>query len=73
VSMLIGRTVRVVEAPLDAVVSTMTSFGMSTNFAQLYRELYGCIVSGSFKWESGKDPVRGKTTLAEALRPLMGA
>jgi uncharacterized protein YbjT (DUF2867 family) len=68
---LIGRSVQVVEAPLDAVVPTFTSFGMSTNIAELFRELYTCIASGRFAWESGGEPVRGKTTIAQALEPLL--
>jgi uncharacterized protein YbjT (DUF2867 family) len=72
VSGLVGRSVQVVEAPLDAVVPTFTSFGMSADFAGLFRELYACIRSQRFAWEGrGAEGVRGKTTIAQALEPLL--
>jgi uncharacterized protein YbjT (DUF2867 family) len=71
-SQRIGRQVQVVEAPLDAVVPTFTSFGMSTNIAELFRELYACIASGRMTWEGGSaEAVRGEVTLAQALEPLL--
>lgn len=72
VGQLLGRTIRVAEAPLEAVVPTFTNFGMSTHFAELFRELYECIRSGKFGWEGGAaELVRGKTTLADALKPYV--
>jgi uncharacterized protein YbjT (DUF2867 family) len=71
---LLGRSVRVAEAPLDAIVPTFTSFGMSENFAGLFRELYACIRSDRFVWEGGSaEAVRGKTSIGEALAPLLRA
>jgi uncharacterized protein YbjT (DUF2867 family) len=68
----LGREIRVIEAPLDAVVPTFTSFGMSANIAELFRELYACIASGRMTWEGGEaEGVRGKVTLAQALEPLL--
>jgi hypothetical protein len=73
VSQLLGRSVRVAETPLDAVVPTFTGFGMSTDIAQLFRELYAGIQSGRMQWEGGSaEAVRGKTSIAQALAPLLG-
>jgi uncharacterized protein YbjT (DUF2867 family) len=68
VSQLLGRSVSVAEAPLDAVVPTFTGFGMSSDVAQLFRELYAGIRSGHIRWEGGRAAaVRGKTSIAQAL------
>jgi uncharacterized protein YbjT (DUF2867 family) len=69
---LLGRSVRVAEAPLDAVVPTFTSFGLSTNIAELFREMYAGMASGRVRWEGGSaEAVRGTTSLARALEPLL--
>jgi uncharacterized protein YbjT (DUF2867 family) len=74
VGQLLGRSIRVAEAPLDAIVPTFTDLGMSANFAGLFRELYACIQSDRFAWEGGAaEAVRGKTSIAEALAPLLRA
>ena len=69
---LLGRTVTAVQAPLEAVVPTFTSFGVSQNVAELFRELNAGIASGRVAWEGTGETVRGKTTVKEALRPLLG-
>jgi uncharacterized protein YbjT (DUF2867 family) len=72
VGQLLGRSVSVAEAPLDAVVPTFTGFGMSTDIAQLFRELYAAIQSGRMQWEGGSaEAVRGKTSISQALAPLL--
>jgi uncharacterized protein YbjT (DUF2867 family) len=71
VSQLIGRPVKVAEAPLDAVVPTFTGFGMSKNIAELYRELNAGIISGHIAWEGTHENVRGKVGIAQALKPLL--
>lgn len=69
---VLGRTIRVAEAPLDAVVPTFTSFGMSANAAGLYRELYESALGGHLVWEGGKaEAVRGKTSIKDALAPML--
>ena len=68
---LLGRTVHVVEAPLDAVVPTFTSFGMSQQMAELYREMYASFIGG-ITWEGKGERVRGSTGVKEGLRAMLG-
>jgi uncharacterized protein YbjT (DUF2867 family) len=72
VSALLGRDVKVVNPPLDAVVPTFTSFGVSEAVAKLFREMYEGIASGHVSWEGrGAEAVRGKQTLQDTLRGLL--
>ena len=74
VSEILGRTVRVVEAPLDAVVPTFTSFGISEDVASLYREMYQGILSKTVAFEgAGAELVRGSETVLATLRPLLAS
>jgi uncharacterized protein YbjT (DUF2867 family) len=68
---LLGKPVKVVEAPLDAVVPTFTSFGASENIAALFREMYEGMASGKVAAEPGEH-VRGTTPLEVTLRSLLG-
>ena len=70
-SRILGKPVQVVEAPLDQVVPTFLSFGMSSNIAGLYRELYQASARGQLVPESGEH-VRGTTPLETTLRTLLG-
>lgn len=70
-SRILGKPVRVVQAPLDAVVPTFTSFGASENIAGLYREMYEGMASGKVTAEPGEH-VRGTTSLETTLRALLG-
>jgi uncharacterized protein YbjT (DUF2867 family) len=72
-SSVFGRPVQVAEAPLDAVVPTLTGFGISANFAALFRELYASIIDGTFAWEGSGESVRGKIDLETSLRKLANA
>lgn len=71
-SKILGRPVKAVAAPLEAVVPTFTSFGISENVAELYREMYQGIGSGRVAAEPGNEKVRGTTTVEETLRVLLG-
>jgi uncharacterized protein YbjT (DUF2867 family) len=72
VGRLLGRPVKVAEAPLEAVVPTFTSFGISENVAGLYREMYQAIRAGTLAWEGGRaEAVRGTTPLEAVLKPLL--
>lgn len=68
---ILGRPVKVVEAPLEALVPTFTSFGMSEYMAQLYREMTAAFIDGKVVWEGKGERVRGKVTLEESLRKLL--
>ena len=70
-SRILGKPVQVVEAPLDALVPTFTSFGMSSNIAGLFRELYEAVAKGKLAPEAGEQ-VRGTTPLEATLRQLLG-
>jgi uncharacterized protein YbjT (DUF2867 family) len=71
VAKVLGKPVQLVEAPLDAVVPTFTSFGISADIAALYRGLYEGIINGTVAFEGGKaEAHRGATTAEETLRAL---
>lgn len=70
---LLGRNVQAAAAPLDAVVPTFTSFGISPHIAGLYREMYDGLGSGRIKFQgAGVESVRGKIDVAETLRGILG-
>jgi len=68
---LLARAVNVAEAPLDAVVPTFMSFGMSQQMAELYREMYASFIGG-ITWEGKGERVRGSTGVKEGLRAMLG-
>jgi len=70
-SRILAKPVQAVEAPLDAVVPTFTSFGMSNNVAGLFREMYQALAQGKLLPEAGEQ-VRGTTPLESTLRGLLG-
>ena len=70
-SRILGKQVKVAEAPLSAIVPTFTSFGMSENIAGLFREMYEGIIAGRVVAEPGEH-VRGTTPLETTLRALLG-
>jgi len=70
-SRILGKPVKVVEAPLSAIVPTFTSFGMSENIAGLFREMYEGVQQGRVAAEPGEH-VRGTTPLETTLRALLG-
>ncbi len=72
-SRILGRAVKVVEAPLDAVVPTFTSLGTSQNIAELFRQMYAGIADGKVAWEGGNaEARRGTTSIEQTLRTLTG-
>lgn len=70
-SRILGKPVSVAEAPLDAVVPTFTSFGISENIAGLFREMYQGLADGTVVAAPGEH-VRGTTSLETTLRALLG-
>jgi len=72
-SKILGRPIKVAEAPLDAVVPTFTSFGISNDMASLFREMYAGFRSGKVAFEGGSaEAVRGTLTLETSVRRLLG-
>ena len=70
-SRILAKPVAVVEAPLEAVVPTFTSFGLSAEISALYRELYEAMKAGKVTAEPGHEFVRGATPLETTLRALL--
>jgi hypothetical protein len=70
-SRILSKPVKVVEAPLDAVVPTFTSLGISSDVAGLFREMYDALAKGKLAPETGEH-VRGATPLEATLRGLLG-
>ncbi|HEY0712723.1 MAG TPA: NmrA family NAD(P)-binding protein [Polyangia bacterium] len=72
VGRILGREIKVVEAPLEAVVPTFTSFGISAHVAALYREMYEAMRKGLITHAPNAEVVRGRQSLEQTLRPLLG-
>src|SRR5262249_8656120 len=72
-SALLSRPVEAVQAPLDAVVPTFTSFGFSENIAGLFREMYVGIANGTVDWERAPGTIarRGSTSVSETFARLL--
>lgn len=70
-SKLLGRPVKPLVLPIDAMVPTLTQFGFSENVAGLYREMTEGLGKGLVSFEGKGESVRGKVTLEEVLRPAL--
>jgi uncharacterized protein YbjT (DUF2867 family) len=69
---LLGRPVNVIEAPLDGVVPTFMSFGMTQHMADIYREMFASFINGGITWEGTGERVRGATGVRDGLRAMLG-
>jgi uncharacterized protein YbjT (DUF2867 family) len=70
-SKILGKPVEVAVAPLEAVVPTYTSFGISPNIAGLFQEMYAGTTNGTVAFEGkGTRLVRGTVDAETALRGL---
>lgn len=67
----LGREVKPLVLPIDAMVPTLTQFGISANVAGLYREMTEGLGKGLVVFEGKGRAVRGKVTLAEVLTPAL--
>lgn len=68
---LTGKPIQAQQGPLDAVVPTFTSFGVSPAVAGLFREMYAGIASGKVAWAGGARSVRGSVAIEDVLRPML--
>jgi uncharacterized protein YbjT (DUF2867 family) len=68
---LTGKPIAVTEAPLDAMVPTLTGFGMPPEVAELYREMTQGVITGLVDFEGGHRRVRGTTTIDDVLALLL--
>lgn len=72
-SSILGKTIVATDAPLDQVVPTFTSFGISAATAELYREMYEGIASGHVIAEAGNRSTRGEVEIETTLRALLAS
>lgn len=70
-SQVLGRAVKPLVLPLEAMVPTLTQHGLSANVAGLYREMTEGMGKGLVAFEGKGKAVRGKVTLDEVLRPAL--
>jgi uncharacterized protein YbjT (DUF2867 family) len=71
VSGIVGKPIKAVQGPLDQVVPTFTSFGISKPVAELFREMYEGFSAGRITSEPGNRKVRGTTTAETVLRAAL--
>ncbi|MBY0246270.1 MAG: NmrA family NAD(P)-binding protein [Nitrospiraceae bacterium] len=70
---ILGKTVTAQHAPLSAVVPTFKAFGFSDEAARLFEEMYAAFSAGTIHYEQPASVVRGRVTLAEALKEFLKA
>jgi uncharacterized protein YbjT (DUF2867 family) len=72
VSRLLGKTIAPSYQPEEAIVPTFKSFGMSTDMAELYREMISGFNSGKVTRDTqGGRQVRGTIPIEKALAPFL--
>lgn len=72
-SQILGREVSAQHAPLSAVVPTFKSFGFSDEATKLFEEMYTSFSTGAIGYEHPASVIRGRVTLAEALKGFVKA
>ncbi len=72
ISRVIGKPVKVTEAPLDAMVAVLTGHGISDDVAGLFKEMTAGINSGHVAFEGGHRSVAASTAPEVVLRGLLG-
>lgn len=70
-SSILGRAVKTVALPNEAVVPTFTGMGISPDFSELFRRLYADIASDKVHWHNPRLLRRGQTTLEDALNRML--
>ncbi len=70
---ILGKPVTAQHAPLSAVVPTFKSFGFSDEAAKLFEEMYTSFSTGAIGYERPASVIRGRVTLAEALKGFVKA
>jgi hypothetical protein len=70
-SELVGKPIRVQQAPLEAVAPMFQGFGMPAQLASLYQELLTGIASGHVAWEGGHRRVQGTTSVKTVLAGML--
>lgn len=72
-SKILGRTITVGEAPLEAMVPTLTSFGFKPALAELYREMTEGMGKGHVVFEGGHKRIAGSTSLETFLPKFLAS
>jgi len=72
-SEILGRSVKPLVLPIDAMVPTLTGFGLSANVAGLYREMTEGLAKGLVAFEGKGTALRGTVSLADVLGPALRA
>ena len=70
-STIVGRPVKTHNAGLDALVPTLTGYGMPAQVAEGYREMTAGLASGHVGFEGTHRTVRGPTDVEAVLRALL--
>jgi len=70
-SVITGRAITVHEAPLDAMLPTLTGFGLPQEVAGMYREMTAGLLNGHVAFEGGHRRVQGTTSLEVVLRSML--
>ena len=73
IGQILGKPVTAQHAPLSAVVPTFKSFGFSDEAAKLFEEMYRSFSTGAIGYERPTSVIRGRVTLAEALKGFVEA
>lgn len=71
-SALLGKEIRVNEAPVEAMVGVLTSMGVPAEMAALYQEMTASIVAGRIHFSDAHRRIVSPTTLREVLGGLLG-
>lgn len=70
-SRALGKPIQLVSVPNEGIVPGLKEVGFSDQLAGLYREMIVGVASGHVDFE-GKDIVRGRVTLDETVKKLVG-
>lgn len=70
---IVGKEIRVHEAPIEAVAPTLESFGMGAELAGLYAEMTRAMLDRTIQWEPEHRRVLTKTSIETVLRALLAA
>lgn len=70
-SAITGKPIAVHEAPLEAMVPTLTGFGLPQEVAGMFREMTEGLLRGHVAFEGGHRRVQGTTSLETVLRALL--
>lgn len=73
ISKILGKTISVVEAPIDAVVPTLMGYGASASMAGLYREMIEGMNRGHVAFENTHRRLQGTTSLEAFLQGALAS